>query len=475
MKPPILLLALICSLLFAYCAARAALLSMTHDESTTVLMYASQPWGQIMANEPPSANNHILNSLLVKLFTLGGLHKVLVRLPNLLAGALFLFFACRLVHEEEKRRAWRVAGLALLAFNPYLLEFFGLARGYGLSLAFLMGSLYFASRFVRGPEMRPLAWSLLLAVPGCYSNLTMLNYFLALWAAIIFFPLIRPGALVRKQWLKANGLALLFAVLLSALLFTPVKASLGAGAFYYGGENGFFADTLGSLARHFVNGRRYFGDNTDLILSWAAALLLVSAMVWQVRGRIRGAQAGSGAFFSLILAVMALGTIAQRAWLDTPFLTGRTALIFYPLMSLVVWSLRREAPARAAWAPAALLAANLVANANLVQSQDWWYDRHTESVAGYVAARGQEGQHIRFGASWLFTPTIQYYRQAWNIGYFIGPNMDREVPGGKYFDYYYLHRDDTARLHPDYVPEKQFGAYFLMKLPPEKKEKPGEE
>ena len=56
----------LCALLLAYCAARAALLSMTHDESTTVLMYATRPWGQILANEPPSANNHILNTLLVK-------------------------------------------------------------------------------------------------------------------------------------------------------------------------------------------------------------------------------------------------------------------------------------------------------------------------------------------------------------------------------------------------------------------------
>ncbi|MCB0569643.1 MAG: hypothetical protein KDC66_07775 [Phaeodactylibacter sp.] len=475
MKPKALLPALFCILLFAYCAARVTLLSMTHDESTTVLMFASKPWGQILANEPPSANNHILNTLLVKLFTLGGLHKVLVRLPNLLAGALFLFFTYRMATEDEKRPAWQLAGLALLAFNPYLLEFFGLARGYGLSLGFQMGSLFFARRYIREPSSGALAWSLLLAVAGAYSNFTLLNYFVALCLALNVMLLRNQRKERRASWLAANGQILLFSLLLLVLLYLPVKANLAAGAFYYGGQKGFFADTFASLTEHFISNRAYLGKHTATICTWATALLAIGAAGRHLWLWLQRRRADSGAFFSFLLGAMALSTIIQHAWLGTPYLTGRTALSFYPLMALAIWELLRATPAWAAWALTALLTANLLANANLVQSQDWWYDRYTESLTRYVAAQRQEGQHIRFGASWLFVPTIQYYRKAWGIGFFIGPNMDREVPTDKYFDYYYLHRDETAKLHPDYVPEKDFGEYRLMKLPPEKKEKPGEE
>ena len=39
-----------------------------------------------------------------------------------------------------------IAGFVLLALNPFVLDFFSLARGYGLALACLMSSLYLLAR-----------------------------------------------------------------------------------------------------------------------------------------------------------------------------------------------------------------------------------------------------------------------------------------------------------------------------------------
>lgn len=461
-----------CGLAFAYCAARVGYLSMTHDESTTVLMFASRPWGQILANEPPSANNHILNTLLVKAFMLGGLNKEWVRLPNLLGGLVYLFFAFRFIQREGGSLASQVLGLALLAFNPYLLEFFSLARGYGISLGFLMGSLYFVYRYILKGQPGALAWSALLAVLGCYSNLTLLNYFVGLWGAANLFLLFRKGGFQWGQWRKANGLLLFFALLLFALLYVPVRANQEAGAFYFGGETGFFSDTFTSLVRHFIAERHYLGKHTVPILTWAGGLLLGMAVGHQLLNWPKSRHFESGAFYSVLLILMVLSTVVQHYWLGTPYLTGRTALLFYPVIALLLRELSRLSPDWAQWVVAMLLAGNILMAANLSQSQDWWYDRYTEAVTRYVADRRQGDEHIRFGANWLFAPTISYYRKAWGIDFFIGPNMDREVPNGKYFDYYYLHQDDAGKLHPDYVLEKEFGAYSLMKLPPEKKEQP---
>ena len=464
-----------CGLVLVYCTARAACLSMTHDESTTVLMFASRPWGQILANEPPSANNHLLNTLLVKLFMRGGLNKVWIRLPNLLGALVYLFFAFRFIQGKGGSLANQVLGFALLVFNPYLLEFFSLARGYGLSLGFLIGSLYFIHRYTLEEQPGTLAWSALLAVLGCYSNLTLLNYFVGLWGAANLFLLFRKGGFQWGQWVVANGLLLFFALLLFALLYAPVRANQEAGAFYFGGETGFFSDTFTSLVSHFIAERRYLGKHTVPILAWAGGLLMGLAVGHQLLNWAQRRHFESGAFYSVLLILMALSTVVQHQWLGTPYLTGRTALLFYPVSALLLWEFFRRRPDWIQWVLAALLAGNMAMAANLSQSQDWWYDRYTESVTRYVASRRQGEEHIRFGANWLFVPTISFYRKAWGIDFFIGPNMDREVPTGKYFDYYYLHQDDAGKLHPDYELEQKFGAYSLMKLPPEKKEPPEEE
>ena len=90
-------LILLSFLVFLYCLARVVGLSMTHDESATVVEFAVRPFWQVVTNEPPRANNHILNTLLIQFFTLFGKSKFFVRLPNLLAGGLYLYFSYRMV------------------------------------------------------------------------------------------------------------------------------------------------------------------------------------------------------------------------------------------------------------------------------------------------------------------------------------------------------------------------------------------
>jgi len=79
---------MICTALFAlaWAVARAATQSITIDEADTYLQWVDRPgqlWAQI-------SNNHILNSLLMRLSTwLFGLSEITVRLPALVGAALY--------------------------------------------------------------------------------------------------------------------------------------------------------------------------------------------------------------------------------------------------------------------------------------------------------------------------------------------------------------------------------------------------
>lgn len=457
-------------LAFLYCAARVVGLSMTHDESATVLEFASRPFWKVVTNDPGRANNHILNTLLIQFFALFGNNKILVRLPNLLAGGLFLYFSYRLVLDIAAGWWEQLLAFALLVFNAYLLEFFSLARGYGLSLGFMMGSLYLAHRFLESRRLRPLAWSMALAVLACYSNLTMLTYFVALIAALNLALLLPFEQINWKHWARANGVLLFFSILLAALVFTPLRALLRDEELYYGGTRGVLPNTFTTLIQNYLGWENYFGDNTKDLLLPPVFILLLLAVSRNLMEGARRRQFDSPVFFTSQLLLLAFGNFLQYELLGTRYLIHRTALLYFPLMALAIFFLFKGA---ADWLKLALLLAvslHFLSRANVKTVQEWWFERFTEDAFEYIAAQQPRDSTIRMGSYWLFTPTLGYYKQSRGYPNIIGPSLDFEVPGTKYFDYYYLSTSDTGKLHPDYILEKSFGDYCIMKLPPDKKE-----
>ncbi len=160
-----------------YVAARAIRVPFTYDEAATYFRFiAADPLALFSF---PVATNHLLNTLLAKLaYTVGGSAEWVLRLPSVLAFAVFAWFSMRLM-DRLANRAIALAGLVLLLSNPFLLEFFALSRGYGPSIALLFGSLCFLLRFLddvgAAHGSRSLAWALGLAVLAVAANFTMLN------------------------------------------------------------------------------------------------------------------------------------------------------------------------------------------------------------------------------------------------------------------------------------------------------------
>jgi 4-amino-4-deoxy-L-arabinose transferase-like glycosyltransferase len=118
---------------------RACRLSITHDEALTYLYYVAKGPRGICSREGYCANNHILYSLLawcsVQLF---GVSEFALRLPSVLAGALFVVGAGRLFGQLAGRTVLAWTGVLVLTLNPLIMDFLVAARGYGLGLALSM-------------------------------------------------------------------------------------------------------------------------------------------------------------------------------------------------------------------------------------------------------------------------------------------------------------------------------------------------
>ena len=86
-------------------------------------------------------------------FVFGNHSLFIARLPNIIAFVVYAYFAYRFADHL----LYFFSGMALfilLLFNPFVLEFFSLARGYGLAMAFELGSLFYLMIFSNALEWK---------------------------------------------------------------------------------------------------------------------------------------------------------------------------------------------------------------------------------------------------------------------------------------------------------------------------------
>jgi hypothetical protein len=237
-----------------YVGVRAWRLSITFDEAETFLLYIRAPLLAVL--NVATANNHLLNTLLVRFFAaVGGPAEFVLRLPNLLGYSVYLWFSIKLVRTYVPR-AFVIPGWLLLNLNPYLLDFFSLCRGYGLSVGLLLGSIFYFLEFHRflpagvPGRTRLLSKSLGLCAFAVLANFSVLNVFLGLvvWALAVMFvenasarrampPLTSEKVPRKRQILLAgvlsgaalvyNGVMAVQAVLVRPDLKKPVVVGLG--------------------------------------------------------------------------------------------------------------------------------------------------------------------------------------------------------------------------------------------------------
>ncbi len=177
-----------CFLLFAL--SRAIRVPFTYDEAASYIRYIDTSVPSVFDTNRLSifnfevATNHFLNTALTKLCDLaGGRSEFVLRLPNLCGYILYLGFA-GLILRRLSNPSIAIGGFLLLNFNPYVLDFFALSRGYGLSLGLLMGTLSFFLRVVDPPtkprQSRDLTCALVFATAAVMANFALLNVYLSI-------------------------------------------------------------------------------------------------------------------------------------------------------------------------------------------------------------------------------------------------------------------------------------------------------
>lgn len=177
---------LIIIVLLIYTVMRAKILSFTHDESLGYyILHGIEHWHK-------TANNHLLNTFLIGIskFVFGE-SEIALRFPNLFAHFLFMVMGC-FIFRKVDNPVLVICGFLLLNLNLFMVDFFSLARGYGLSLGFMMASIYFfieagQSKYCKEQTKydKQLVFSFFFSALAVLSNFTLLIYHFALFIVVI--------------------------------------------------------------------------------------------------------------------------------------------------------------------------------------------------------------------------------------------------------------------------------------------------
>jgi hypothetical protein len=401
----------------AYLVARAESLSFTHDESLSYLNYVKRPISSVLLSRETDANNHPLNTAAMKLGELlFGPSELALRWSAVLAFVVYAV-ALFVILRRVERLSIRVLGLVLGLANPYVLDFFSLARGYGLALAAVAVSVMFTLGYVERPRPLAATAATVFGAIAVLANFATLTYFLAALFVILLRTLLPAATGGRPVSLGRLGAALALPTIgVVFLAVLPLARLRSEDELYFGGDRGFWEDTVQSVIASSLYRR---SDLLSVVLVVLVAVIVAGGAVAAAVGmRTRNLPLHAAAF--ILLAGPALVSTVEHHILGVPFLIDRTALFFVPLfaiwLALAADALARDIRFTAAvrWSTVLIGAAacvNLATAANTSYALDWRYDADTEEVMTELAGPPGERRPTDFGVSYLFQPTTSFYRE----------------------------------------------------------------
>lgn len=193
-----------------------------------------------------SANNHPLNTVLGRISVeCFGPTLDSFRLPNVFSFALYCVFIYKI--GKKLRRNHSIYLTPILLLNPIILDYFSLARGYGMSFAFLLASIYYILIYVQARSLKSLALLTVFTLLATYSHLT-----LTLYSTIVFFYVLLNILLFKSAKHKFSD-TFLRALIMSIYGIGQIAAiyiifSLkSSNELYFGQKEGFYDTTIKSL------------------------------------------------------------------------------------------------------------------------------------------------------------------------------------------------------------------------------------
>ena len=412
--------------------ARASIQSITIDEADTYLAWVRPPSPM---HWTPHANNHVLNSMLMRLVTtIFGASPITLRTPALIGALLYIAAAYCLVRLISPRKLLQWALFVCLVFSPFVMDYLVAARGYSLASAFLFWMLALAAqlqaRDAESGKGSPIGTCVMISVAAALCIAA--NFSFAVAAALtglsLYLWICREH---RRDYLKILAAFTLPGLAVAYFLVGSVVRSWPKGQFTWGAQSmlqtvkSLLAASLFEPSRYLLNPRVHhyfvhFGTLlypilAALILGRVVMLLLEHEMSDDRETRLPSALAAitGAALLSALIAHeilnLAFGILLPldrtAMWAMLFFLTMAGALAAVPVPSKIA---RISGIALTAFL--FLIACYNISCLRLTYFNEWQYDADMKNVYTVLAHYNRTHGLSRVSTNWRYVGAINCYR-----------------------------------------------------------------
>jgi len=435
---------------------KAATMSMTHDEASSfVNLHDKNVWGYLFKSDVwYNANNHWLNTLFFQGFTaVFGKEEIFIRLANVLSFGLYGYFFLRLASENLTSQLAVFFASVIAMANPYLLDFFNTARGYGLSMAFSVVSIYYFSNFMKEQKFRALfiGWvSLVLCV-------------LSLFSSVIFIPTLVSGMLLyllyQSGW-KLKNKTVYLSILISAgftlitviLTYTPLKALSKNEEFKWGAMN--LLDCFQSLVANTGYGKKY-ALNEFFTVGFMSCIVLILIILLLKKMKIKeNLSSKAGIYLSTwTLITVVLAMVAAKLLIGSYYPVDRKTTIFIPFIALLLGygaELLTFKPIykKVVIAFAIVLCLHFALSLRLHSVREWWYDEDTRD---FIQKIDQDSNGpIMIGTHWMFHPSLSFYAITDHAEKISIAQYNKSIVTDRVYNYYVIFDSEYDQLKSQY-------------------------
>jgi hypothetical protein len=427
---------------------KAAHTAFTHDESFTYLSYVKKSViGILTMEEPISANNHILNSIGMKVIDkLMAPTPFNLRLPNIFGHLLFIIFSA-LIINTYKNSYYKVIAFVLLNSNIYLIDFFSLARGYGLSLGFLMVHWYFLHKTAGNTQsknnFRLMLFALFLAM---LSNFSVIYYMISLIVIYLIYE-VKNYTSNKALFLSIIIRNMKFVLLLSSLtiffLFGPLLKLVQFNQLYFGGTHNFFDDTIYSLVYYSTISMGIVDFEIKAIFL-IVVILMALIIAIQLIKLFKHKTKIESSFFIVSLVIIMLIQITFFYFFNTKYLIQRTALLFIPIFIFSLLGFVNDLGSIVIYFAAGFVALFMfyvtIRFIPMDNSLNWQYDADNEKLLSELKTiykKSDTQNKLSLGVDWIFQPSLNFYRATTDANSWLD-TIVKEGYDYKKYEYYFV-------------------------------------
>lgn len=316
-------------LLTVYLVLRAVYTPVLHDEIAT-FFYFIQTKDFLPPGAHWDANNHLLNSFLGNVsFQLFGDAPWALRLPNVLLYPVFLMYSWKITNRIHNT-TWKWSIFLALACTTYVFEYFALCRGYGMSLGFLMASLYFVVQSIDLGSKKRLYLAIGLLFLAVAANLTLIYIYLmiALISVVIMWFMPAKNLFIKKIGTASFGVISL--LLISPLLYFTFELK-ARGALYYGGDS-FIDYTIKPLLKLILGSDSSISVIGSFVVFSALVIIFTAKLSYDFCKKI----VDSNHLFIILLVGSVAAILLSHILLGVNYPEDRTAMYLVPLYLLAL-------------------------------------------------------------------------------------------------------------------------------------------